>query len=100
DAVLLRLACRRLGRHLGGVRGGLARALEPDDARRRPAQNSTGRVGDGDDGVVEGRLDVGLTDRDILLLFATRLTNRRLGCCQCSLLRLWVAKRAEWLLSG
>src|SRR5690606_14038686 len=43
DTVLLRLAGGGLRRHLGGVRGRLARTLEADDARRRPAQDRTGR---------------------------------------------------------
>src|SRR6185312_7970991 len=75
-AVFLRPRGGRLGSHLGSVRGRLARALEPDLAGRGPRDDGTGRVRDGHDGVVEGALDVRLTQRDVLLVLATRLADR------------------------
>src|SRR5690606_10281312 len=80
DAVLLSLARSRLGSHTGGVRGRLARALEAHATGGCPADDSAGRVGDRDDGVVERRLDVGLAQRDVLLLLAARLARGGLGC--------------------
>src|SRR5690606_1570369 len=74
-AVLLRLARGRLGGELRGVGGRLARALEAHGARRGPADDSARGVGDGDDRVVERRLDVGLAHRDVLLLLAARLAR-------------------------
>src|SRR5215217_7016982 len=62
-----------LGSHLGGEGGGLARALEADGAGRGPRDHRTGGVGDGDDGVVERALDVGLAHGNVLLLLAAHL---------------------------
>src|ERR1700758_3008849 len=62
----------RLGGHLGGERGALARALEPLAARRPPGDHVALGVGEADDGVVEGRQDVRVTDRDVLALTAPR----------------------------
>src|SRR5947209_4495564 len=78
-AVLLRPARRRLGGHLRREGGGLARALEADLARGRPRDHGTGRVGDGDDRVVERALDVRVAVGDVLLLLAAGLA-RRAGC--------------------
>src|SRR5690606_34540386 len=89
DTVLLGLAGSGLRGHAGGVRGGLARALEAHAARGRPADDGARRVGDRDDRVVERRLDVGVAQRDVLLLLATRLARGGLGLCHlCSLLNL------------
>src|SRR5579883_616045 len=60
----------RLGRQLGGKRRRLARALEAHVAGRRPRQHVALEVGDGDDGVVEGALDVGHAVIDVLALAA------------------------------
>src|SRR5690606_24817823 len=79
--VLLCLTCRGLRGHLGGIRCGLAGSLESHNARRRPRERCSGRVGDGDDCVVEGRFDVGLAHCDVLLVLATGLASRGLGCC-------------------
>src|SRR5512133_789430 len=68
DAVLLGPAGGLLGRQLGRERGRLARALEPDVARRRPRDRVALGVGDGHDRVVEAGLDVGMGVRDVLLL--------------------------------
>src|SRR4029453_397967 len=57
-----------LRRELGGERGGLPGALEPDVARAGPREGVALKVGDGDDGVVERRLDVRLAVDDVLLL--------------------------------
>src|SRR6202012_3639420 len=72
-AVLLRLASRTLGGHLGGVRGALARALEADVAGRGPADDVPGRVGDRHDRVVERALDVGVAVGDVLAFLAADL---------------------------
>ena len=59
DAELRRLLGARLGGALGGERRALAAALEADRAGRGAAQRVAVGVGDGDDRVVERRLDVG-----------------------------------------
>jgi hypothetical protein len=69
-----------LGGDLGGIGRRLARTLEADAAGRRPADDGPGGVGDRNDGVVERRLDVGVTHCDVLLVFTTRLTSRGLWC--------------------
>src|SRR5829696_3139762 len=81
-AVLGSLARGVLGGHLGGERGGLARALEADMAGGGPADHVAHRVGDRDDRVVEGALDVRVPVRDVLLLLAPDLldgASTRLG---------------------
>src|SRR4051812_33955949 len=55
-----------LGRHLGGERGRLARALEPGASGRLPRDHRAFAVGERDDRVVERSLDVGLAERDVL----------------------------------
>src|SRR3954454_10959009 len=55
-AVLLGATRGGLGGHLRGERSRLAGALEADLAGGRPRDHRTGRVGDRDDGVVEGAL--------------------------------------------
>src|SRR3954471_18525026 len=62
-----------LGGHLRGERRGLAGALEADGAGGGPRDHRPGRVGDGDDGVVERALDVSLALDDVLLLFTAHL---------------------------
>src|SRR3954465_11671434 len=69
-ALLDALARGRVGRHLGGERGRLARALEAGAAGGLPRDHVALAVGERDDRVVEGRLDVRLADRDVLLDFA------------------------------
>src|SRR5262249_3010920 len=59
DAALLRRAARLLGGHLGGERRRFARAFETGCAGGRPRQRVALAVGDRDDGVVEGSVDVG-----------------------------------------
>src|SRR5262249_4763662 len=63
-----------LGGHLGGPLGGegraLAAALEADRPRRGVAQGVAVGVGDGHDGVVERRLDVGNAPADVAPLLA------------------------------
>src|SRR5262249_20800693 len=65
---------RSLGGRLGGALGGegraLAAALEADRARRGETERVAVGVGDGDDGVVEGRLDVGDAAADVPPLLA------------------------------
>src|SRR5690242_15904386 len=60
QAVLLRLAGGVLGSHLRRERRRLARALEADVAGRGPADHVALRIGDRNDRVVEGALDVRL----------------------------------------
>src|SRR5919202_1714732 len=94
-AVLLRAARCGLGRHLRRERGGLARALEADLAGRRPRDHGAGRVGDGDDRVVERALDVRVAVGDVLLLLAARLA-RRAG--RGPLLRRHLPRTPTWLV--
>src|SRR5690606_32126576 len=63
------------------------------------ADDSAGRVGDRNDGVVERRLDVGLAQRDVLLLLAARLARGGLGCSHESVL-LFPGRLAGLLLAG
>src|SRR5919107_1668773 len=72
-AVLHRPPTGRLGGHLRGERGRLARALEADGARRGPRDHRAGGVGDRDDRVVERALDVPFALGDVLLLLAAHL---------------------------
>src|SRR3954465_14013529 len=66
-ALLDALARGRVGRHLGGERRGLARALETGAAGGLPRDHVALAVGERDDRVVERRLDVRLADGDVLL---------------------------------
>src|SRR5690606_17590917 len=84
-AVVLRLARSRLGGELRGVGRRLARALHADRAARGLRDDGAGDVGDRDDRVVEGRLDVGLAHGDVLLVLLARLADRGLGSCHVSL---------------
>src|SRR6266571_8141173 len=72
-AVLHRPARGGLGGHLGGVRSGLARSLEPLLTRGRPRDDVARRVGDRDDRVVERAPDVGVPVSDVLPLLAADL---------------------------
>src|SRR5262245_33549719 len=60
----------RLGRALGGERRALAAALEADRAGRGETERVAVGIGDGDDGVVESRLDVGDAPADVAPGFA------------------------------
>ena len=66
EAVLHALFGGRVGGHLGGERGRLARAFEPGRAGRLPGDHVAVGVGQGDDRVVEGSLDVRLPVGDVL----------------------------------
>src|SRR5690606_6078826 len=70
-AMLLRLAGAILSCNLGSEGRGFARALEPLRARRRPGDGVPLGVGDGDHRVVEGRVDVSDTRRNVLALPTT-----------------------------
>src|SRR3954470_5324401 len=63
-ALLDAFARRGVGRHLRGERRRLARALEAGAAGGLPRDHVALTVGERDDRVVEGRLDVRLADRD------------------------------------
>src|SRR3954471_11729685 len=66
-ALLDALAGRCVGRHLRGERRRLAGALEAGAAGGLPGDHVAVAVRQRDDRVVEGRLDVRLADRDVLL---------------------------------
>src|SRR5215208_2011451 len=105
DAVLLGPAGGLLGRELGPERGRLARALEPDVARRRPRDRVALGVGDGHDRVVEARLDVGMGVRDVLLLATPGLLGSGLLRWQVSrlLTSSWPSscrQRSSWVPCG
>src|SRR6185437_4735476 len=57
-AVLLGSHAGLLRGHLGGKRGALAGAAETTATRSRPGKRVSLAIGDRDDGVVEGRMDV------------------------------------------
>ena len=59
-----------LGGHLRGERRGLTGALEAHGARGLPGDHVALRIGDGDDGVVERRLDVSGAHGNVLTLGA------------------------------
>src|SRR5215469_7095515 len=65
-AVLHRPPRCGLGGHLGGERRRLTRALKPDLSGRGPGDHATAGIGDRDDRVVEGALDVRMAMRDVL----------------------------------
>src|SRR5262245_9165238 len=65
-----------LGRYLGSERGALTRAAETGTTRGRPGQSVALTVGDGHDGVVEGRMDVGDPINHRLFDFLTRTSSR------------------------
>src|SRR6266576_1782203 len=75
--VLHALARARVGGHLRGEWRRLARALEPGRAGRLPCDHVAFLVGERDDRVVERRLDVRLSDRDVLADAATRAAPGR-----------------------
>src|SRR4029078_3293387 len=66
-----------VGRDLRRERRRLARALEAGRAGGLPHDHVAVLVGQGDDRVVERRLDVRLADRDVLADAAARTTARR-----------------------
>src|ERR1700682_4662141 len=80
DAALLRRLARRFGGDLGRERRRLARALETGAARRRPGQCVALAIGDGDDRVVERRVDMRNPFRDVLL---DLLARPRDSLCRC-----------------
>ena len=68
-----------LGGHLGGEGRALAGALEADVAGRGPREHVALEVGDRDDRVVEGRLDVGDAVGDVAPLALPGAPAARLG---------------------
>src|SRR5215218_8566604 len=70
QAVLDALASGRVGGHLRGERSRLARALEAGAAGGLPRDHVPLAVGQRDDRVVEARLDVSLTEGNVLLRLA------------------------------
>src|ERR1022692_1718493 len=82
DPALLRRLARRLGGNLRGERGRLARALETGAARSRPGQCVSLTIGDGDDRVVERRVDMRNAFGDVLLDLLARPRDG-LGRCLC-----------------
>src|SRR5579875_1576984 len=73
------LACGSLGRDLGGVGRALTRALEARRAGTRPGDDVSALVGERDDRVVEGRLDVSPAPRNVLPVAAAN-TSPTLPC--------------------
>src|SRR6185312_2663481 len=71
EAVLDPLACRGVSGHLRRERSRLAAALESGAAGRLPRDDIAFAVGERNDRVVEGSLDVRLPDRDVLAHAAT-----------------------------
>src|SRR5215211_6123653 len=94
-AVLHGASRRGLRRELRGERRALAGTLEPHVARRGPRDGVPRLVGEGDDRVVERRLDVRRPVRDVLAFAAlgTTTAGSRLG-------HACVPFRADWLLAG
>src|SRR5688572_11125480 len=91
-AAFLRRAAAALGRDLRGERRRLARALEAGVPRGRPGERIALAIGDGDDGVVEGRVDVRDAFRDVFLDLLARprgggllelLARRCIAACHC-----------------
>src|SRR3989440_2979486 len=76
-AVFHPLARAGVGGHLGGEGRRFARALEACRARGLPGDHVALAVGQRDDRVIERRLDVRLTDRDVLANAAARATPAR-----------------------
>src|SRR4029453_4313362 len=74
-AVLHRPSGGAIGALRGSVRRALARALETGRAAAAPGDRGATEVGDRDDRVVEGRLDVDVTLGHVLLLATTRLRD-------------------------
>src|SRR5262249_59456518 len=72
-----------VGGHLGGERCGLARAFEAGRGGGLPRDDVAVLVGERHDRVVERRLDVRLTDGDVLADAAARAAARRLAARRC-----------------
>src|SRR5690606_22167191 len=86
DAAVLGGTAGGVGRDLGGERRRLARALEAGATGRRPGERVALAVGDRDDRVVEGRMDVRDAIRNVLLdLLADALGALRATCHGCVL---------------
>ena len=66
-AMILSRACSTFSSNLGGEGSALARTLEAASARGGPADHVAFQIGEGNDGIVEGRLDVGDAHRNVLL---------------------------------
>src|SRR5438034_8643577 len=94
-AVLHGATCGRLGCELRRERRALARALEPHVAGRGPRDGVPRLVGEGDDRVVERRLDVRRPVSDVLAFapLGTTTAGSRLGHSR-------VPSSAWWLLAG
>src|SRR3954464_15542782 len=79
---------RLLRRHLRREGRRLARALETHVAGRRPREHVAVLIGDGDDRVVEGALDVRHAVGDVLALPTTGPSTPGLGLCHLGLVLL------------
>src|SRR5207253_2154047 len=98
QAVLHALARRGVRRDLRGERRRLARALEARGAGRLPDDHVALGIGERDDRVVERRLDVRLSDRDVLADTAARATAGRCLTRRGHLLRRCLFAAADRLL--
>src|SRR5690606_22596350 len=79
QAVFLRRNASLLGRHLGGERRALARATKTATTRGRPGQCVALTVGDRDDRVVEGGVDVRNAIQHVLARLLRLLRRLLLG---------------------
>src|SRR5690606_5921081 len=70
-----------LGRYLSSERGAFTRTTETGTTGSRPAQSVALAVGNGDDGVVERRVDVGDTINHRLFDFFTNTSSRLSHIC-------------------
>src|SRR5262249_49162239 len=82
EAAIPRLPCRGEARLLGGEGGTFSGAAETEGAGARPGKDIADLIGNSDDGVVEGRLDVDDAHGYVLLflLFEGLLLGRFCGC--------------------
>jgi len=78
NAVFLGLFRALFGRHLGCVGGGFSRPLKALLAGARPGNCVATDVGNGNDRIIEGRLDMSHSSLDILLDLL--LSHCLLGC--------------------
>src|SRR6185369_8392894 len=100
DALVLSGAACHFGGDLRGERGGLARTLEALATTRGPRQCIALAVGDRDDRVVERRVNVSNTVRNILADLLAHALRGRIGRCFSHAVSLsnWVRRRAVCLL--
>src|SRR6266567_2342394 len=102
--VIARHVCGIRRRLLGGKRRALARSAEAERSRTLPRQNVAVHVGDGHDRVIEGRLHVAKSMRNVLalLLFEGFLLALFIRCGCCAARCCWFCHKfalSSWLLA-